>query len=173
LPEGRFRCSSFADLARISDWRRRFDIVLAAHAIYTAPDGIEQEAYDDYLSASLRGMKAVLKPGGYLLTNMRDWEALYAAGFPSTVVENRHDGEIFRCRYDWEHGSTPHSPHVATLAFEHNGSHGGSTATVRFIGRSVDDMLKLFHGAGFRLARSSRSGSATDPFITFMLEAGA
>jgi SAM-dependent methyltransferase len=173
LPGDRFRCSSFADLARIADWRRRFDIVLAAHAIYTAPDGIEPEAYDDYLSASLRGMKAVLKTGGYLLTNMRDWEALYAAGFPSTVVENRHDGEIFRCRYDWEHGSTPHSPHVATLAFEHNGSHGGSTATVRFIGRSVDDMLKLFHGAGFRLVRSSRSGSATDPFITFMLEAGA
>src|SRR3954471_1068547 len=79
--------------------------------------------------------------------------ALYAAGFPATVVENRHDGEIFRCRYDWEHGSTRHSLHVATLAFEHNGSHDGSTSTVRFIGRSVDDMLKLFHGAGFRLAR--------------------
>ena len=43
LPGDRFRCSSFADLARIADWRRRFDIVLAAHAIYTAPDGIEQE----------------------------------------------------------------------------------------------------------------------------------
>ena len=43
LPADRFRCSSFADLNRITDWRQRFDIVLAAHAIYTAPEGIERK----------------------------------------------------------------------------------------------------------------------------------
>lgn len=173
LSGDRFRCSSFADLASIPEWRGKFDVVIAAHAIYTAPDGIGEGSYDDYLTASLRGMKAVLKTGGYLLTNTRDWEAIYAAGFPSATVENRHDGEAFRCRYDWKPGPTPHSLHLATLTFERENSDERSTSTVRFIGRGVEDMQRLFQSAGFRVARTGRSGSAADPFISFMLESDA
>jgi SAM-dependent methyltransferase len=171
LPADRFRCSSFADLNRIMDWHHRFDIVLAAHAIYTVPEGIDENSYDDYLCDSLLGMKAVLKAGGYLLTNTRDWEALHASGFRSTIVENRHDGETFRCCYEWKPGNSPHSPHAATLAFEREGSHACETSTVRFVGCSVEDLTRLFQAAGFRLAQSSTSGKESDPFFTFMLKA--
>lgn len=173
LPTDRFRRSSFADLAGIADWHRRFDAVLAAHAIYTAPDGIDDGSYDDYLRTSLHGMKAVLKTGGYLLTNIRDWPAAAAQGFPSTVVENRHGGEVFRCRYRWRPGDTPHSLHVATLAFDCRESRERAVSTVRFVGRGADHMARMFREAGFRIIRSEPTGTEGDPFITFMLESAS
>ncbi|UEM07387.1 class I SAM-dependent methyltransferase (plasmid) [Skermanella rosea] len=170
LPADRFRRSSFADLAGIADWHRRFDVVLAAHAIYTAPDGIDEGSYDDYLRASLHGMKAVLRTGGHLLTNIRDWAAAEARGFPPTIVENRHGGEIFRCRYHWQPGRTPGSLHAATLAFECRDSGERALSTLRFVGRSADEMAGMFREAGFRIVGREATGADGDPFITFMLQ---
>ncbi|QQP92964.1 class I SAM-dependent methyltransferase (plasmid) [Skermanella sp. TT6] len=170
LPADRLRRSSFADLAGIGDWRHRFDVVLAAHAIYTAPDGIDEGTYDDYLRASLHGMKAVLGTGGRLLTNIRDWPAAEARGYPPTVVENRHGGEVFRCRYEWRPGKTLRSLHAATLAFECRDSGERAVSTLRFVGRSADEMAGMFREAGFRVIRSEPTGTEGDRFITFMLQ---
>lgn len=171
IEASRFQQCAWEDLGEIDGWQGACDVVIAPYAIYTAPDGVGAGGYDAFLARSLAGIRRVMKPGGRFLTNTRDWARLAAAGFPPHHVQNSHDDEIMRCRYTWQPGPTADSEHVATLRFDSVTTGETASSTIRFVGRTVDEMVSLIEAAGFRFRERDEVSDENETFVTFMFEA--
>lgn len=80
LDRSRYRQASFAQLGDIKDDWRDFDVVLVNYSVYTFPDSVSIENYDAYFLECCTGLASVLKPGGHLIFNVRDWTKLVNSG---------------------------------------------------------------------------------------------
>ena len=141
------------------------DAVTVSYAIYTQPEA--DADYASYLSDSLAGLAAVLRPGGVLILNTRDWPALMA----STVAgvehhyRNTHGETSFSCRYKWQFGEN--RLHQTTLVMWEDG--GAESATeIWFAERSPGELEHALHEAGLATIETAKHGEGPYAFYTII-----
>lgn len=163
LPAANFRRASFAGLTDIPEWRELMDVVTVNYAIYTQP--AEDTDYDAYLQEGLNGLAAVLRPGGTLIVNLRDWQAMKAADDAGTahVIENTHDGVSYQCGYAWAFGA--HRVHRTTLHMREAGGLERST-TIWLAERSLAEIELALRAAGLMVIDRGRHGEGNSAFFT-------
>jgi SAM-dependent methyltransferase len=165
IPESRYRAASFAGLADVSAWRESMDVVTVNYAIYTQPwRGCD---YDGYLADSLQGLSAVLRHGGYLALNLRDWAALKAADAAGAALSGRatHDGRTYFYRYTWAFGQN--RQHRTTLRMWENGELERET-NIWFAERELAEIVAALQQAGFSVIHSGRHGQGAYAFNTLV-----
>lgn len=165
VPASRYRQVSFAGLAELPDWRQSMDAVTVNYAIYTQPE--PSTDYDSYLQESIQGLAAVMRPGGAMLLNLRDWPALRADQLDGAdhVVENTHDGVRFHCRYSWSFG--PRRVHMGTLLMrEADGP--ARRSEVWFAERSPADIARTLRAARLVPHCIKRHGVGASSFFTLV-----
>lgn len=166
IPADRYRVSSFAGLADIGQWQGCMDAVTVNYALYTFPPATD---YDAYLHDCLLGLRSVLKIGGHLIANLRNWSSLMlsdAAGAEHSYA-NFHDGEAFHCRYSWRFGDE--RIHGSTLTMWDD--HGNERSTdILFAERSLDEVSMLMNKAGFAVRGCGRHGEGAYAFDTVIVE---
>ena len=165
IPADRYHVSSFARLAAIDEWRERMDLVTVNYAIYTQPD--ETCDYNGYLDESLRGLRAVLRSGGHLAINLRDWVALKAADASGSKHsgEATHDGRTYYYEYSWEFG--PARLHRTTLRMWEDEGTAHST-DIWFAERDETEMKAALRRARFEVVESGRHGEGAYAFQTLI-----
>lgn len=159
----RYRQCSFAGLKDIAAWSAFFDAVLINYAIYTFPDGTQD--YDAYFRDCLAGVSHVLKPGGHLLFNTRDWRQFAAGGNANHARENIHGGISYHGRYEWQFGSD--GCHSATIALS-NSNGQKQTLQLNFAERTPAELAALLDESGFALAGSDQHDSGPEIFYTLI-----
>lgn len=166
IPADRYRVASFAALADIGDWQGRMDAVAVNYALYTLPPATD---YDAYLHDCLLGLRSVLRIGGNLVANLRDWSSLMrseAAGGEHTYA-NVHNGDTYHCRYSWRFGGE--RIHGSTLTMWDD--HGNERSTdILFAERSLDEVSMALTKAGFAVRSSGRHGDGAYAFDTVIAE---
>lgn len=165
VPSDRYRQSSFAGLSEVAGWGQAMDAVTVNYAIYTQPE--EGTEYSAYLADSLRGMAAVIKPGGVLALNLRDWEALKGseASGAAHAHSNTHGDQTFHCRYAWSFGTG--RVHRTTLSMWEEG--GASKQTdIWFAERSPDEIGEALAASGLRVIDAGRHGGGANAFHTLI-----
>jgi SAM-dependent methyltransferase len=161
IPTEAYRQSAFADLKHIESWSARFDCVLINYAIYSYPDSVLD--YDTYFRECLAGISHVLRPGGYLLFNVRDWTSV-VAGPKDHDYTNTHDGVAYHCRYTWEFGQDGH--HKAHVTMRKCASDLKRETTLRFAERTPKELMALMTGHGYELVSIQAHGTGMLKFDT-------
>lgn len=165
IPSDRYRQSSFAGLRDVPAWSLAMDAVTVNYAIYTQPE--EGTDYSAYLADSLRGLAAVIKPGGFLAINLRDWEALKGAEATGAAhaYSNTHGAQAFHCRYAWCFGAG--RTHRTTLTMWEDGGASKQT-TIWFAERSPDEIGEALAAAGLHVVVAGRHGEGANSFHTLI-----
>lgn len=169
VPADRYRQSSFAGLRDVPAWGLAMDAVTVNYAIYTQPE--QGTDYSAYLTDSLLGLAAVIKPGGVLAINLRDWEALKGSEATGAAHEysNTHGAQTFHCRYAWCFGDG--RVHRTTLTMWEDG--GASKQTdIWFAERSPDEIGEALVAAGLHVVSAGRHGEGANAFHTMIARKG-
>ena len=166
IDQSHYRQASYAQLKNFEIGWNDFDVVLVSYGIYTFPDSISIEDYDAYFLACCAGLASVLKPGGHLIFNIRDWASFVNSGKLEHVDENKH-GEInYRCHYSWTFNSNGH--HKAIL--EMSSSDGKQQSTIiNFAQRTAMQCIKLAGKCGLELVFEGSHGNDATAYRAIVL----
>lgn len=146
LPSNRFYQSSFAELPSKAEGGRDFDVVMVNGAIYTFPDIVSIETYDAYVLECMKGFSGVLKSGGHLIFNIRDWSFLQGKRETDHHYENTHGGKTYHCHYAWTFNDNGH--HVAAVTMSNSDGKARKTS-INFAQRTPEEMIALGEKCGF------------------------
>ncbi|MCF4167670.1 class I SAM-dependent methyltransferase [Zavarzinia compransoris] len=167
------RQCAMAALADVPEWRGRFDLVIAPNALTTLSDTQDLGDYPDYLLDCLAGMRAVLKPGGTLLVDMRDWDRAHPQAWTLTRRVYEDDDLHFVVDYRWAFGPTVDSVHEAHMTIWQDAKRDIAMGEedYRFAGIGSRDLATLFERARFSVvaAEPQVRGLDREPFLTFEL----
>ena len=161
IPADAYRQSAFADLKQIEPWSASFDCVLINYAIYSYPDSVSD--YDAYFGECLAGVNHVLRPGGHLLFNLRDWASVVTGPKDHDYV-NTHDGVTYHCRYSWTFNEDRR--HTAHVTMRNSASDVKRETILRFAQRTPEELLALMGKHGYELVSLQSHGSGMLKFDT-------
>lgn len=165
------RQGALEDLGTVAPWQNKFDAVIVSHAIYTFPDATGYAGYDAYFIRSLEGVKKVLKPGGMVWIDNRDWDRLVGS-LTTARYSNTHGGEEFVAEYTWNFGPQVSAAHKADIVMW-NDTRKGATGklAVNYAGKTRADFRALIQRAGFKIAveQGADATPADTAFITYGL----
>ncbi len=153
---GLFCVSRWRDLE--TKWRRRFDLVICSGGSLDSCRG------EDDMIAALRGMHAVLKPGGLLFVDAQDWEAMRESRAPYSFgpAVPTQDGRIvwlLRTQY----ARIFHQRHLLEIIIMYERSTGSTVYSfpISVYPFGPSDLKHRLEVAGFtELQTSFRKGSA-------------
>lgn len=166
IPSNHFRVSSFASLTDIVEWQGGMDAVTVNYALYTVPP---QTNYETYLHDSLLGLRSMLRIGGHLIVNLRNWPSLMqseAAGAEHAYT-NVHDGEAYHCHYSWRFGGKRIHSSTLTMWDDHG---GGRSTDILFAERSLEEMSAALRMAGLIVRNTGSHGIGASAFDTLIAE---
>ncbi|CAB3762032.1 class I SAM-dependent methyltransferase [Paraburkholderia humisilvae] len=163
IPADAYRQSAFADLKHIEPWSAKFDCVLINYAIYSYPDSVHD--YDAYFRDCLAGVNHVLRPGGHLLFNVRDWASVVSGPKDHDYV-NTHDGITYHCRYSWEFGPDRH--HKAHVTMRNRASDLKRETMLRFAERTPNELMALMEKHGYEWVSTQPHGAGILKFDTLI-----
>ncbi|MFC0398857.1 class I SAM-dependent methyltransferase [Paraburkholderia rhizosphaerae] len=163
IPADAYRQSAFADLKHIGPWSAKFDCVLINYAIYSFPDSVHD--YDAYFGECLTGVNHVLRPGGHLLFNVRDWASVVSGPKDHDYI-NTHDGITYHCRYSWEFGPNRH--HKAHVTMRNRDSDLKRETMLNFAERTPDELMSLMEQHGYDFVSAQPHGAGILKFDTLI-----
>jgi len=164
------RVSTLDQLTEQADWQEKFDLVLMPNVVSELFGNMKPEDYENHVIQSLNGVRSVLKPGGKVLIDIRDWEESFRIKFDETYRINVHDGIEYRANYIWEWGESVEDEHIARTTFSNDQK--TATNTIRFCGQhQIESVYRKVAGLPIEgdPIRELR-GPCNEPFLTHTLE---
>lgn len=167
-----FRCCSFENLKLQSDWQEKFHAVIVPNALYTFPKHISAADYEDYFSRCLEGFSHVLKQGGYLIANFRDWSKIKERN-PVTSHKDERFGKAFITQYDWNYNQEDGQAHYADMIiFEKENPAKRHVSSVKYYNGTAQDFAKMIDKTNFKVQKDSlkKPSAYGDGFVTLIAE---
>jgi ubiquinone/menaquinone biosynthesis C-methylase UbiE len=166
LHQSRYRRASFAQLANLHDDWQDFDAVVVNYGIYTFPDSVNIENYDAYFLECCTGLASVLKRGGHLIFNTRDWGAFVNGGKHEKVHENTHNATNYRCHYSWTFNDNGHHTAILTMSSSDGKQ---QTTSINFAHRKPEQLIELAEKCGLAPVFRGRHGEDATAFHTIVM----
>ena len=167
-----FRCCSFEDLKLQQDWYQKFDAVIVPNALYTFPKQISAKDYELYFQRCLESFSCVLKKGGFLVANFRDWQKIEKKN-AKTSHEDERFGEVFITQYEWLYNQEDGMAHYADIiVFKKDNPDKRHISSVKYYNGTALDFADMIEKAGFKIDKNSinKPSAYDEGFVTLIAE---